>query len=244
MIANPRMVRAIAYARVKTDKIDAITLARLQASGFLPEVWAADEDTVRRRRQAAERMGLLEETVCLKSRIHAILHANLVPKYKGALFGAAGQRWLDKTVLPDQERLILDRLIDELRHTCEQLAVLDQELAGLALTDERAVRLLTIPGVGPIVAAMVLSSIGTSRALSPRRSSRAILASGRRCGSAAKVRAVTGKSRTGQRQRACWSRLRGRRRPLPGRCAPSSCASVLNAAPRRPSLPLHGSWPC
>lgn len=43
VIANPRMVRAIAYARVKTDKIDAITLACLQASGFLPEVWAADD---------------------------------------------------------------------------------------------------------------------------------------------------------------------------------------------------------
>lgn len=63
IIANPRMVRAIAYARVKTDKIDAITLARLQASGFLPEVWAADDDTVRRRRQATERMGLLDDTV-------------------------------------------------------------------------------------------------------------------------------------------------------------------------------------
>lgn len=170
VIANPRMVRAIAYARVKTDKIDAITLARLQASGFLPEVWAADEDTVRRRRQAAERMGLLEETVRLKSRIHAILHANLVPKYKGALFGSAGQRWLAKTVLPDHERLILDRLINELRHTSDQLAALDQELASLALADERALRLMTIPGVGPIVAAMVLSSVGDiSRFDSPQK---------------------------------------------------------------------------
>lgn len=41
-------------------------LARLQASGFRPEVWAADDDTVRRRRQADERMGLLEEAVRLK----------------------------------------------------------------------------------------------------------------------------------------------------------------------------------
>lgn len=57
VIANPRMVRAIAYTRVKIDKLDAITLARLQASGLPPEVWAADEDTVRRRRQAAERKG-------------------------------------------------------------------------------------------------------------------------------------------------------------------------------------------
>jgi transposase len=160
VIANPRMVRAIAYARVKTDKIDAVTLARLQASGFLPEVWAADEDTVRRRRQANERMGLLEETVRLKSRIHAILHANLVPKYKGALFGPTGRRWLAKASLPEHERLILNRLVDELQHTTEQLAVLDQQLACLALADERAVRLMTIPGVGPIVATMALSSIG------------------------------------------------------------------------------------
>jgi transposase len=160
IVANPRMVRAIAYARVKTDKIDAITLARLQASGFLPEVWAADEDTVRRRRQATERMGLLDETVRLKSRIHAILHANLIPKYKGELFGSAGKRWLAKAPLPEHERLILDRLVDELQRTTEQLAVVDQELARLALADERAVRLMTIPGIGPIVATMVLSSIG------------------------------------------------------------------------------------
>lgn len=170
VIANPRMVRAIAYARVKTDKIDAITLARLQASGFLPEVWAADEDTVRRRRQAAERMGLLDETVRLKSRIHAILHANLIPQYKGALFGPTGRRWLAAASLPEHERLILNRLVDELQHTTEQLAVLDRDLASLALADERAVRLMTIPGLGPIVATMVLSAIGDiSRFKSPQK---------------------------------------------------------------------------
>lgn len=170
VIANPRMVRAIAYARVKTDKVDAVTLARLHASGFLPEVWAADDDTVRRRRQASERMGLLDETVRLKSRIHAILHANLIPKHKGALFGPAGRRWLAKATLPDHERLILDRLLDELQHTTEQLAALDRKLASLALADERAVRLMTIPGVGPIVATLVLSAVGDiSRFATPQK---------------------------------------------------------------------------
>ena len=38
VVANSRMVRAIAYARVKTDKIDAAILAKLHAGGFLPEV--------------------------------------------------------------------------------------------------------------------------------------------------------------------------------------------------------------
>ena len=35
VVANSRMVRAIAYARVKTDKIDAAILAKLHAGGFL-----------------------------------------------------------------------------------------------------------------------------------------------------------------------------------------------------------------
>lgn len=163
IIANPRMVRAIAYARVKTDKIDAATLARLHAAGFLPEVWAADDETIRRRRQATERMGLLEETVRLKSRIHAILHANLIPKRKGELFGPAGHRWLATVPLPEHERAILNRLSDELAHTTTQLAALDRELARQALADERAVRLMTIPGVGPVVASLVLAAIGDVR---------------------------------------------------------------------------------
>jgi hypothetical protein len=39
VIANPLLVRAIAHAKVKTDKIDAAVLAKLHAAGFLPQVW-------------------------------------------------------------------------------------------------------------------------------------------------------------------------------------------------------------
>lgn len=52
VIANPILVRAIAWAKVKTDKIDAAVLAKLHASGFLPEVWMPDEETETRRRHA------------------------------------------------------------------------------------------------------------------------------------------------------------------------------------------------
>lgn len=38
VIANPKQVRLIAHAKIKTDTIDATVLARLYASGFLPEV--------------------------------------------------------------------------------------------------------------------------------------------------------------------------------------------------------------
>ena len=55
VIANPRQVRLIAEARIKTDVIDATVLARLYASGFLPEVWVPDEHTLGLRRQVTRR---------------------------------------------------------------------------------------------------------------------------------------------------------------------------------------------
>jgi len=160
VIANPRMVRAIAYARVKTDKIDATILARLHAGGFLPEVWVADDHTQRRRRQTVERMGVLEQMVRTKGRIHAILHANLIPKYSGHLFGKAGKTWLAGQPLPDEEKAIVGRLVVELERNSDQLAKLDMTIIREALDDPRVVRLMTIPGIGPIVASTVLASIG------------------------------------------------------------------------------------
>ena len=160
VVANPRMVRAIAYARVKTDKIDAVILARLHAGGFLPEVWVADDNTQRQRRQTVERMGVLEQVVRTKGRIHAILHANLIPKYSGHLFGKAGKKWLAGLPLPEEEKAIVGRLVDELERNSDQLAKLDMTIIREALENPRVVRLMTIPGIGPVVASTVLASIG------------------------------------------------------------------------------------
>src|SRR4029077_18598683 len=55
VIANPRQVRMIAHAKIKTDTIDATVLAKLYASNFLPEVWVADARTLALRRQVTRR---------------------------------------------------------------------------------------------------------------------------------------------------------------------------------------------
>src|SRR6266540_4087260 len=44
VLANPKAVKN-ATQSAKTDKLDARTLARLLAAGFLPEVWTPDEQT-------------------------------------------------------------------------------------------------------------------------------------------------------------------------------------------------------
>jgi transposase len=63
------------WAKIKTDKIDAVTLAKLHASGFLPEVWHPDEETAGLRRLVAERSQLVSQRTRLKNRVQSILHA-------------------------------------------------------------------------------------------------------------------------------------------------------------------------
>ena len=78
VIANPKQVRLIAHAKIKTDKIDASVLAQLYASGFLPEVWIADGPTQALRRQVTRRNQIVRQRSRLKNIIQSILHAHLI----------------------------------------------------------------------------------------------------------------------------------------------------------------------
>lgn len=160
VVANPVQVRAIAWAKVKTDKIDAGVLAKLHASGFLPEVWVPDEETQARRRVAAERTQLVSHMTRLKNRIQSVLHANLIPRYAGALFGKRGRAWLDAQPLPEDQKRTIARHLGELDRIGAELAELDKALANEALGDDRVRRLMTIGGVNAVVAMSVLAAIG------------------------------------------------------------------------------------
>ena len=167
IVANPLQVKAIAHARIKTDKIDAGVLAQLRAADFLPEVWVPDPETERRRRLVARRNQVVRHRTRVKNEIHAILAAHLVPPCPHAeLFNGPGRAWLAKQVLPDDERATIDRHLRELDRLGEDLAVLDREI-GVAVVDDPAVkRLLTIAGVNATVAAGLVAAIGDVRRFS------------------------------------------------------------------------------
>ena len=49
VVSNPLRTRAIAEAKVKTDKVDALILAQLLRADYLPQVWQPDSATRRLR---------------------------------------------------------------------------------------------------------------------------------------------------------------------------------------------------
>jgi transposase len=160
-IANPLRTRAIAEAKIKTDKIDAAVLAQLLAAGFLPEVWMPDESTAELRRQVARRTQLVRQRTRLKNQIHAILARNLIPPCPAAdLFGHKGRAWLHRQTLPADEQAAVAAHLRGLDLAGEELHAVDADLARAAQPSSAVRHLLTIPGVDAIVAVGLLAAIG------------------------------------------------------------------------------------
>jgi transposase len=161
VIANPLQVKAIAHAHVKTDKIDAGTLASLYAAGYLPEIWTPDAATERMRRLVARRYQVVRHRTRIKNEVHSILYAHLIPRCPHAdLFGRLGRAWLIRQPVPNDERAAIERHIRELDRLGDDLRALDREIAESALDDAVIKRLLTITGVNLAVAAGLMAAIG------------------------------------------------------------------------------------
>jgi transposase len=169
VVSNPIKTRAIAEAKVKTDKVDARILAQLLAADFLPPVWLPDDRTRALRRQVARRTHLVRQRVRLKNQVHGILNRNLVPRCPVSdMFTGAGRHWLGKQTLPADVRSCADALLRQLDFHGEELKLVERELASEALDDPVVRRLMTIPGVDAIAAISIVAAVGDfSRFTSP-----------------------------------------------------------------------------
>lgn len=161
VVSNPRKTRAIAEAKVKTDKVDARILAQLLAADFLPETWVADDQTRRRRRLVARRVHLVKQRTRLKNQVHAILSRNLVPTCPHTdLFSGVGRRWLAQQALPADEQRSVDALLRQLDFHNDELAEVERDIALDAIDDEVIARLMTIPGINLTVAMSIVAAVG------------------------------------------------------------------------------------
>ena len=93
-LAHPLRTRAIAAARVKTDAVDAKTLAHLLRTGLLPEAYIAPPELRDLRDLLRHRATLVHLRTSIKNRVHALLaRQGILPEHSD-LFGKAGREYL------------------------------------------------------------------------------------------------------------------------------------------------------
>jgi len=159
-MAHPLATKAISSARVKNDAVDAKTLAHLLRTNLLPEGWIAPPAVREARRLVRMRAALVRVRAKLKAQVHALLGEHGLQPEVVDLFCNKGRQLLRDLQMPAISRSRLEacmRLIDEVSL---EIVIAEREIYQTIKEDERVKRLLPIPGIGPIIAATILSEIG------------------------------------------------------------------------------------
>ena len=84
VVANPRLVKLIASGRVKTDKVDTLSLAKLLATGFIPTVWVPPLEVREARGLLAHRRRLVHNRTMVTNRLQSVLQRHNLAGPDGA----------------------------------------------------------------------------------------------------------------------------------------------------------------
>ena len=159
-LAHPLRTRAIAAARVKTDAVDARTLAHLLRTGLLPEAYIAPPELRDLRDLLRHRATLVHLRTSIKNRVHALLaRQGILPEHSD-LFGQAGREFLASLELPDGPRRRLDSLIALIGDFDREITATTKEIDQRAKADERVKLLCQIRGIGRYIALLIIAEVG------------------------------------------------------------------------------------
>ncbi len=159
-IADALRVKGLAPLACKTDRIDAWVLAELSRRELVPAIWLPNPSVRAERERARWRLHLVRHRSSLKQRVHASLLAHGRPCPVSDLFGVAGRRLLARLQLPEpwQSTVVASlRLIDELDQEIEGC---EAELRRLGASHRYVPLLMTVPGIGWVLAYTIAAEIG------------------------------------------------------------------------------------
>jgi len=159
----------------KTDKLDARGLNKLQFAGTLPTVWIPPADIRDMRELPRTRMVFANLRTRLKNRIHSVidkygLHTDFADI--SDIFGGKGQEQMTATIkkLPSQTAYTLRCLLRELAEVGDQIERIEKRVKKVFGETEEVKRLMTLPGIGFILAVVIALELGDiKRFSSPER---------------------------------------------------------------------------
>jgi transposase len=174
-LAHPLGVKGFTYRRVKNDVRDAADLADLLRMGRLPEAWVAPPAVRELRELVRHRAKLVALRSGLKAQVHAALAKQGVAVQLSDVFGVAGRALLETIPLDPVYRGRVNSLLRLIDAFSFEIAAVSTRLTADLAREPGYQALLTLPGVGPVLAGVFLAELMMDRRRAPlpdRRSSR------------------------------------------------------------------------
>jgi len=174
-VVAPSKIPKVAGERIKTDRRDALKLARLLRSGDLSAVWVPDREQERMRDLSRARDDLKAQERKARQQLNAFLlrHGHHWPKGKSR-WTPAHENWLASLKMEDPwQQVVLQTYIDAERAAGERVAQLTDQLMR-ALPDWSLApvvgSLVALRGIDKLAAIVLLAELGDiSRFESPKQ---------------------------------------------------------------------------
>ena len=153
MLAHAKYLKAISYAKVKTDKVDSQTLASLLRLNMIPQAHQINPDKRGLRDLMRARLKLVaKRTSCFNS-IHRLLGKyNIAIPEDRNLHDLSTLDLLVNLPLEQDALFQLDALKQQIRLFHQQINKLEKSLHSRLIPNEDIQRLLWIPGIGKVLA--------------------------------------------------------------------------------------------
>jgi transposase len=149
----------------KTDRLDVKGLNKLQRTGTLPTVWIPPSEVRDKRDLPRTRMVFARERTRLKNRIHSVLDKyGLQDEFEDIsdIFGKKGRRILESVLgqLPSHTHYTTKLLLEHLDQTEQKIRAIEARMKELFKETEQHTLVQSMPGVGFILAVVILQEIG------------------------------------------------------------------------------------
>jgi len=159
-LAHPLKVRAIAEASVKTDKVDARTLAKLLRLDMVPESYIPPKEIRDLRRLTRLRSYLTQTNTGLKNRTHAELLTRGIHRPDDLVkpFTQKSNDWMRSLDIPG-----VDVQLNMIEAVQGQISLVNEMIRREYDRREEVRNLTSIPGIGIYSALVILAEIGDVR---------------------------------------------------------------------------------
>jgi transposase len=159
VLANPNKTKAIAQAKIKSDRLDARTLAHLLRTDMVASSHVPDKYVRDLRALVRHRASLARNRTEVKNKVHAILDRHNIKHDYSDVFGKGGMEFLNNLQLSSIDRLMLDNHLKHIESLNEQISLVTNEIAKHAVNDDRIELLMSMPGIDYYTAMVIVTEI-------------------------------------------------------------------------------------
>ena len=164
VLANPFRLKAIAEAKIKTDKIDANILSDLLRVDLIPTAHVPSLRSRSMRQVLRERMFFVKMRTMTKNRVHTLFdkypeQVKELKRIETDLFGKAGREQLKKLKVSEVDRTVIDREVAFIDELYEYIKKSEETIKQYSKGNGNVTRLKSIPGIGEFLARLIEAEI-------------------------------------------------------------------------------------